>query len=303
MTGTANAATSACFSQSYSDGAQVVPGTGGGHVTRAITRQQAGNTWDDWVWRGEKVECSRSAISCPHSWTQSQTVTTGWAVGGGINLGNSSSPSKKWYNALASVTGGYQKTTEISKTTTIGVTVRPGHTAQEVIVAVRRWTQGDYAERLGPDEPGLPERNHLRVERQPQVRQLEQERVRGEEVRLGHRRPHLTSSRKETRRLLMQIKRTKRRTAMLAAIAMTSGAFFAVMAPGIAQAQSGSRICGNWWAGVYNHGQNEVIWARVIEVPKTDSIACQRAIDRTDKVGPTTLPQRIKNFKDLKWGG
>ncbi len=145
MTGTANAATSACFSQSYSDGAQVVPGTGGGHVTRAITRQQAGNTWDDWVWRGEKVECSRSAISCPHSWTQSQTVTTGWAVGGGINLGNSSSPSKKWYNALASVTGGYQKTTEISKTTTIGVTVRPGHTAQEVIVAVRRWTQGDYA--------------------------------------------------------------------------------------------------------------------------------------------------------------
>ncbi|MEX3101973.1 MULTISPECIES: hypothetical protein [unclassified Streptomyces] len=101
----------------------------------------------------------------------------------------------------------------------------------------------------------------------------------------------------------MQIKRTKRRTAMLAAMAMTSGAFFAVMAPGIAQAQSGSRICGNWWAGVYNHGQNEVIWARVIEVPKTDNIACQRAIDRTDKVGPTTLPQRIKNFKDLKWGG
>ncbi|MER6717053.1 hypothetical protein [Streptomyces sp. NPDC000877] len=97
-------------------------------------------------------------------------------------------------------------------------------------------------------------------------------------------------------------KRTKRRTATLAAIAMTSGAMFTVMAPGMAEAQSGSRICGNWWAGTYNGGTQEVIWSRVIEVPKTDGIACQRAIDRTDKVGTTTLPQRIKNFKDLKWG-
>ncbi|MCQ9184584.1 hypothetical protein KMT30_37205 [Streptomyces sp. IBSBF 2953] len=145
MTGTANAATSTCLGQSYSDGARIVPGTGGGHVTRSITRQQARNTWDDWVWRGEKVVCSRNSLPCSHSWTRSETVNTGWAIGGGTDIGNSSSPSKKWYNVVLPLVIGYQKTTEISKNTTIGVTVKPGHTAQEVIIAVRRWTQGDFA--------------------------------------------------------------------------------------------------------------------------------------------------------------
>ncbi|MCQ9184585.1 hypothetical protein KMT30_37210 [Streptomyces sp. IBSBF 2953] len=145
MTGTANAATSTCFGQSYSDGAQIVPGTGGGHVTRAITRQQARNTWDDWVWRGEKVVCSRNSDPCSHSWDTSVSKTTGWAIGGGISLGNASSPSGKWFNTVASLTVGYQKTTTITKSISIGVTVPPGHTAQQVIIAVRRWTQGNYA--------------------------------------------------------------------------------------------------------------------------------------------------------------
>ncbi|MFF5372772.1 hypothetical protein, partial [Streptomyces sp. NPDC013187] len=121
MTGTANAATTTCFSQSYSDGAKIVPGTGGGHVTRAITLQRANNTWDDWVYRGRKNVCARDSNGCPYSWSESQTKTTGWAIGGGTDIGNSSSPSKKWYNVVVPLVVGYQKTTTISKTTTIGV--------------------------------------------------------------------------------------------------------------------------------------------------------------------------------------
>ncbi|MEU0779197.1 hypothetical protein ABZ327_36360 [Streptomyces sp. NPDC006135] len=145
MTGTANAATTACFSQSYSDGAKIVPGTGGGHVTRAITLQRARNTWDDWVWRGTKAQCARDGNPCPYSWSESETVNTGWAVGGGTDLGNSSSPSKKWYNVVLPLVVGYQKTTEISKNVSIGVTAKPGQTAQPVMIAVRRWTQGNWA--------------------------------------------------------------------------------------------------------------------------------------------------------------
>ena len=45
----------------------------------------------------------------------------------------------------------------------------------------------------------------------------------------------------------MKIKRMKRRTATLAAAGMAAGALFAVAVPGTAEAQSGSRICGNYW--------------------------------------------------------
>ncbi|MFF5372771.1 hypothetical protein [Streptomyces sp. NPDC013187] len=145
MTGTANAATTTCFSQSFSDGAKTVPGTGGGHVTRAITLQRANNTWDDWVYRGRKNVCARDSNGCPYSWEDSVTKTVNWSVGGGTSLGNASSPTGKWLNVVLPLTVGYQKTTEVSKSTTIGVNAKPGQTAQQVMIAVRRWTQGNYA--------------------------------------------------------------------------------------------------------------------------------------------------------------
>ncbi|WP_329276579.1 hypothetical protein [Streptomyces sp. NBC_01451] len=141
--GTASAATQ-CFSQSYSDGANIVPGTGGGNVTRAITRQRAGNTWDDWVWRGTEFQCPRGR-TCEYAWEKSKTTTTGWAIGGGTDLGNASSPSKKWYNTVVSFVGGYQKTTQLTTAFTWTVHLNGGDVAQPVQVAVRRWTQGDFA--------------------------------------------------------------------------------------------------------------------------------------------------------------
>lgn len=97
----------------------------------------------------------------------------------------------------------------------------------------------------------------------------------------------------------MTVKRTKRRTATLAAAGMAAGALFAA-APGTAEAQAGSRICGNYWKGYYNNNQQEVTWSRVIEVPKLDGISCQRAIDRTDQVG--NPPSELTSLPGLKWG-
>lgn len=143
MEGTASAA-STCFTQSYSDGANVVPGTGGGQVTRSIQRQQAANTWDDWVWRGTEFKCP-SGRTCDYAWEKSKTTTTQWSIGGGTDLGNASSPSKKWYNVVLSLVVGYSRTTEISTTFTWTVHLNGGDVAYPVQIAVRRWTQGDFA--------------------------------------------------------------------------------------------------------------------------------------------------------------
>jgi hypothetical protein len=141
--GTASAATQ-CFSQSHSDGARIVPGTGGGNVTRSITRQRAANTWDDWVWRGTEFQCPRNR-TCDYAWSKSKNTTTGWSVGGGTDAGNASSPTKKWYNVVLSLVGGYQRTVEINTTYEWTVHLNGGDVAQPVQVAVRRWTQGDFA--------------------------------------------------------------------------------------------------------------------------------------------------------------
>lgn len=98
----------------------------------------------------------------------------------------------------------------------------------------------------------------------------------------------------------MTVKRTKLRTATFAAVGMAAAALFSVVIPVAAEAQSGSRICGNYWKGYYNNGQREVTWSRVIEVPKSDSVSCQRAMDRTDKLG--NPPNEIARLSGLKWG-
>jgi hypothetical protein len=88
--------------------------------------------------------------------------------------------------------------------------------------------------------------------------------------------------------------------AMLAAVTMAAAAVVGIVAPGTAGAQTNSRICGNYWSGTYNGGQSEVTWSRVLEVPKSDGISCDVAINRTDRVG--SLPKEIANLKGLKWG-
>lgn len=144
VTGAANAAVSQCMTESYSDGAKIVPGTGGGQTTRGITRQQASTTWDDWVWKGPEFQCPRGR-TCDYAWQKSKETTTGWTVGGGTDIGNATSPSKKWYNTVLPLTVGYQKTTTISTNFTWTVHMIGGDIAMPVQIAVRRWIQGDFA--------------------------------------------------------------------------------------------------------------------------------------------------------------
>jgi len=143
-TGTASAAVTQCMTQSYSDGAKIVPGTGGGQQTRSIARQQAANTYNDWVWRGTEFQCPRGR-TCDYAWSKTKTTTTGWSVGGGTNIGNTNSPSSKWYNVLVPLVAGYQRTTTITTDFSWTVHLLGGDIAQPVQIAVRRWTQGDFS--------------------------------------------------------------------------------------------------------------------------------------------------------------
>lgn len=144
--GPAQAATEKRFTEQYSDGAQVVPGSDNSYKTRSVARTQASNTWDDWVWRGRMDKCPSApgTRDCQFTYSESKTTTSGWNVGGGVELGNASSPSKKWYNVVLSLVGGYGRSTTVTTNYDRSVTVDPGVTVQLVQVVVRRWTRGDY---------------------------------------------------------------------------------------------------------------------------------------------------------------
>ncbi|MCQ9184586.1 hypothetical protein KMT30_37215 [Streptomyces sp. IBSBF 2953] len=62
-----------------------------------------------------------------------------------------------------------------------------------------------------------------------------------------------------------------------------------VTLPGTAQAQSGSRICGNYWYARANEKTVGIV-AKVLEVPKVDFNICLRVIDHTNSIGNMQLP-------------
>ncbi|EMF50493.1 MULTISPECIES: hypothetical protein [Streptomyces] len=80
-----------------------------------------------------------------------------------------------------------------------------------------------------------------------------------------------------------------RRKAVLAALVITAAAATTVTLPGTAAAQSGSRICGNYWEARAN-GKTVGIMAKVLEVPKVDFGICLRVIDKTNSINGRELP-------------
>lgn len=140
----ANAADWVCYTDAHSDGAKIVPGNKGDHQTRWVGRTQARNTWDDWVWRGEPKVCPRRGLECTYEWQESKTTSAAWSVGGSIELGNASSPSKKWYNGVVSANGNYGRSTSFTSNFTFSVKIGPGSEVYPVQVVVRRWKQGDF---------------------------------------------------------------------------------------------------------------------------------------------------------------
>ncbi|MDW4910134.1 hypothetical protein RB628_33595 [Streptomyces sp. ADMS] len=87
----------------------------------------------------------------------------------------------------------------------------------------------------------------------------------------------------------MAITRPFNHKAVLAALVITAAATTTVALPGTAEAQSGSRICGNYWEARAN-GKTVGIMAKVLEVPKTDFGICLRVIDKTNSINGRTLP-------------
>ncbi|MFM9556091.1 hypothetical protein ACKI19_27815 [Streptomyces caniscabiei] len=80
-----------------------------------------------------------------------------------------------------------------------------------------------------------------------------------------------------------------KRKAVLAALVITAAAATTVTVPGTAEAQSGSRICGNYWEARAN-GKTVGIMAKVLEVPKVDFGICLRVIDKTNSINGRELP-------------
>jgi hypothetical protein len=87
----------------------------------------------------------------------------------------------------------------------------------------------------------------------------------------------------------MAITQKYKRAAVLAALAVAAGAIIPIAMPGTAGAQSGSRICGNYWEARAN-GKTVGILAKVMEVPKTDFGICLRVIDKTNSINGRDLP-------------
>lgn len=116
-----------------------------GDTTRAVARQQAHNTWEDWVWRGPTYRCPWNVPKCTYAWQQSKTTSWQWSVG--LTIGGQSNPATK----LAQLTAGYQRSGSTTTAYTFSVDLNPGQYAQPIQVVQRRWRQGDFvgAWRLG----------------------------------------------------------------------------------------------------------------------------------------------------------
>lgn len=123
--------------------------------TRVIARSQAQNVWHDWVWRGKWDRYRDQNIvqycyphpgsrGCAYTWggskTASYSYTVGWSVGGGFDI--------PIWKIGGNISGQYerQKTWTTSQTESFDMRTdyAPGHFAQPVIVAVRRWKTGHF---------------------------------------------------------------------------------------------------------------------------------------------------------------
>ena len=130
-----------CLADSVSEGFDGVFLEG---VTRAEVTEQAANTWDDWIWKGESYICSSDAKRCEYSLGKSHTSSTNFSIGGLAQFGNRNSPSKSWLNAFLFVIPNYTKVEEYTTDFSTKINFKPGDTVYPIQVATRRWRSGIY---------------------------------------------------------------------------------------------------------------------------------------------------------------
>ena len=120
-----------------------------GDTTWAKPQSQAGNTWQDWVWRGPTFRCPPNAPSCSYSWQESKTSGWQWSVG--VSVSNP----VPWLNqVLASITPSYGRNGSTTTSFTFGTNLSPGQYAQPIQVVERRWTQGTFVGAFRTDHSG-----------------------------------------------------------------------------------------------------------------------------------------------------
>jgi hypothetical protein len=137
----AYAAGTECVPDEVSEGFGVVPVKG---VTTSEIQQEANNTWDDWIWRGDEYLCNDLSIECEHNWRQQKVTSTSLTIGIALNLGNNNNPLGKWWNYAQSILPSYGKTTEVTTTFDRTVVLKPGQTARPVQIVTRRWRRGTF---------------------------------------------------------------------------------------------------------------------------------------------------------------
>ncbi|QOV33193.1 hypothetical protein IM697_23375 [Streptomyces ferrugineus] len=110
-------------------------------MTKAVPRQQANKTWQDWVWRGPVEQCPWNAPqNCTYSKAITKTTSYEWSVG--LTMGGEAK--REPFSAMASLVGGYGRSGSTSMTYTSGIWYRPGQFAQPISVVERRWRSGDF---------------------------------------------------------------------------------------------------------------------------------------------------------------
>jgi hypothetical protein len=103
-----------------------------GSGTYGEVLQQAGNTWQDWIWEGPTFQCPSEVTSCTYAWGHSNT--TSYSVEVGLSIPDV---------AGVSFVPSYEVTHSTTTSFTYTVYMKPGQYAQPVQIVDRRWRQGD----------------------------------------------------------------------------------------------------------------------------------------------------------------
>ncbi|MEW2116413.1 hypothetical protein AB0945_14710 [Streptomyces sp. NPDC005474] len=120
-----------------------------GDTTWAKSQTQAGNTWQDWVWRGPTFRCPTNVPGCSYAWNQ--TKTTGWQWGVSLSVSN---PVPYLNQVLSSITPSYGRNGSTSTAFTYTTNLGPGQFAQPIQVVERRWTKGTFVGAFRTDHSG-----------------------------------------------------------------------------------------------------------------------------------------------------
>lgn len=122
----------------YPNNAPLVLGDG----SQKIIQQQARNTWQDWIWRGQVYKCQAVGVQrCDYQWSKAVATAYAWNVGGTLNLDKIPVIGKY---LPGSINGGFTKTKTLTTTFGWNVSLEPGYSAQPIQVVTRRWMRGVY---------------------------------------------------------------------------------------------------------------------------------------------------------------